>query len=85
MGVTISITISDKLEKLLSEKAELLGISRSRQVNDVLIAWQNKQHNNPNLCISNNNGVCQIFGEDCTAVDQFAKDCPNYKQVGGVS
>ena len=40
MSKTISITIPDKLEKMLQTRANQLGISRSRFITNILLDWQ---------------------------------------------
>lgn len=43
---TISITIPEQLESFLSEKAKIIGISRSRLIGNILLEWQELHSHN---------------------------------------
>jgi len=46
MGKTISITIPEKLEKLLKEESVELGVPRSRYICNILLKWKEERENN---------------------------------------
>lgn len=48
MGKTISITIPQPLEKELKEESKKQGVSRSRFICNILLAWSEKKNNPSN-------------------------------------
>lgn len=49
MGKTISITIPQPLEKELQEEAKIQGVSRSRFICNILMAWSENKKNPKNI------------------------------------
>jgi len=79
MGITVSITIPEKLEKLLSEKADSLDISRSRFVSNLLLEWQ--QNNTTEIsCANKIDGCCIVSSFGSHVSDDEAKKCVEYRR-----
>lgn len=49
MGKTISITIPQPLEKELKEESKKQGVSRSRFICNILMAWSENKKNPQNI------------------------------------
>lgn len=78
---TISITIPAQLEKLLQEEADKRGISRSRYIGNLLLAWQSDFEKPLNDCAFQNAGWCNNQENDmaCKAPQHEAETCALYR------
>ena len=77
---TISITIPEKLENDLQNKADEIGISRSRFIGNILLDWQTKINASKqvNDCINQLDGFCTEFSILCQAPQKEAETCADY-------
>ena len=81
MSITISITIPDQLEKELQEKANHIGISRSRFIGNILLKWQDVSSKTatPNDCRHRSKEAeCVVFGQICNVPEFEARTCSDY-------
>lgn len=82
-GKTISITIPKQLEHYLSEASISTGISRSRYIGNILLAWQQdkKKEMKENKCVRKDHAsMCSAYGHKCTAIQSEAETCLEYKE-----
>lgn len=82
MSKTISITIPEQLENELQKDADILGISRSRFVCNILLEWQRKTRTLLNDCGNQSDGFCSEFGISCKAPQSEAETCSDYHKKG---
>ena len=85
-SVTISITIPEQLEKYMQNKADEVGISRSRQIGNILLAWQKDDMNGVRINRCKNLGAlneCSVFNLICEAPQSEAITCAEFGRVGG--
>ncbi len=83
VSITISITIPKQLEYDLQQSANAIGISRSRFIGNLLLAWQstnNKPLTPINDCVYLQATHCSYFDRPCTFSTQEAQlTCSEYK------
>ena len=80
-SVTISITIPEQLEEFLQKGADDSGISRSRKIGNILLAYQKEEcksvKNNDCANLGQDN-YCAEFGIHCGATAEAATSCSGY-------
>lgn len=87
MGLTISITLPEPVEKFYKEQAEKQDVSRSKVIRNILVAnyedkkkaEQKKYGDSPNKCNHRpKSGMCPLYDFPCNASEVHAKTCPDY-------
>lgn len=76
-SITISITIPTQLEQVLQKEADVIGISRSRHIGNILLE---RQASNPilNDCSNNSSGYCSEYDTTCNVDQANAETCESY-------
>lgn len=85
MSVTISITIPEQLEDFFQKQADDTGISRSRAIGNVLLAYQKRQLypiKNNDCARSDHLNYCSACAITCRAPQSEADTCPEYLKGG---
>jgi hypothetical protein len=78
MSITVSVTLPDRLEKDLQNAADVIGISRSRYIANLLLEWQAKTNKSTNKCEHQNNRWCDFFQLSCILNQEEALNCKGY-------
>jgi hypothetical protein len=99
MGKTISVTIPTPLVEDLQKSADIVGISRSRFISNLLLKWQEKNKTGgeeteeivydtpPNNCPNREgDGFCTAFDLICNAKQTDAETCSGFpgKEKGDI-
>lgn len=78
MSITVSVTLPDRLERDLQREADVIGISRSRYISNLLLDWQARTNKLTNKCDHQENRFCDFFQRDCILNQAEALDCVGY-------
>lgn len=82
LSKTISVTIPEQLENFLQKEADILGLSRSRFICNILLDYQENKIREYNDCANQNDGNCNKFDILCRAPQHEAVTCSDYHITG---